>query len=188
MLIPTRRRTWNPRGQTPIVRYNYKHDRISAIAALTVAAKRARMGLYAQFRQDNFKAVHVAQFLRMLLGHLRGHVILLWDSGRIHKGPAINAVRDAFPRLHLERFPGYAPRSRGRAALERLQAAHGQQHPSRQTGHSSQPACERPPSPALEGQAPIIRACLGPAVGALDMNVLLLTQRSINAHNTEKGV
>ena len=109
MLIPTRRRTWGPRGRTPIVRYNYKHDRISAIAALTVAARRARLGLYLQLRQDNFKAVHVARFLRLLLRHLRGPVVLLWDSGQIHKGPAINAVRAAFPRLHLERFPGYAP-------------------------------------------------------------------------------
>ncbi len=109
MLIPTRRRTWNPRGRTPIVRYNYKHDRISAIAALTVAARRARLGLYVQLRQDNFKAVQVARFLRLLLAHVRGHVILLWDGGQIHKGPAINAVRDAFPRLHLERFPAYAP-------------------------------------------------------------------------------
>ena len=109
MLIPTRRRTWNPRGHTPIVRYNYKHDRISAIAALPVAAKRAHLGLYVQLRQNNFKAVHVAKFLRLLLAHLRGPVILLWDGGQIHKGPAINSVRDAFPRLHLERFPGYAP-------------------------------------------------------------------------------
>ena len=109
MLIPTRRRAWNPRGRTPIVRYNYKHDRISAIAALRVAARRARLGLYVQLRQDNFKAVQVAKFLRLLLAHLRGHVILLWDGVQIHKGPAINAVRDAFPRLHLERFPAYAP-------------------------------------------------------------------------------
>ena len=109
MRIPTRRRTWSPRGRTPVVRYNYKHDRISAIAARTVAAKRARLGLYVQLRQNNFKAVHVAKSLRLLLRHLRGHVILLWDGGPIHKGPAINAGRDAFPRLHLERFPGYAP-------------------------------------------------------------------------------
>ena len=46
MLIPTFRRTWGPQGQTPIVRYNYRHDRISAIAAITVASKRARMGPY----------------------------------------------------------------------------------------------------------------------------------------------
>lgn len=109
MLIPTRRRTWGPCGQPPLVPYNYKHDRISAIAALSVAPTRARMGLYVQFRQDNFKAVHVAKFLKRLLRHLRGEVILLWDGGRIHQGPAIAAVRDAYPRLHIERFPGYAP-------------------------------------------------------------------------------
>lgn len=109
MLIPTRRRTWGPKGCPPIVRYNYRHDRISAIAALTVAAHRARMGLYVQFRQDNLTARQVATFLRRLLRHLRGPVLLLWDGGRIHKGPAIDAIRDAYPRLHLERFPGYAP-------------------------------------------------------------------------------
>ncbi len=58
------------------------HDQISAIAALTVAAKRDRMGLYVPFRQDNFTARHVAKFLRMLLRHLRGQVILLWGGGR----------------------------------------------------------------------------------------------------------
>jgi len=109
MLIPTRRRTWGPQGHTPIVRYSYRHDRISAIAAITVASKRARMGLYVQFRQDNFKAPQVAKFLRRLLRHLRGHVILIWDGGSIHKGPHIREVQDAYPRLHLERFPAYAP-------------------------------------------------------------------------------
>ncbi len=109
MLVPTRRRTWGPQGCTPIVRYNYKHERISALAALSVAPKRARMGLYVQFRQANFTAVQVARFLRRLLRHLRGPVLLLWDGSQIHKGPAIHAVRDAYPRLHLERFPGYAP-------------------------------------------------------------------------------
>jgi len=109
MLIPTRRRTWSPQGHTPIVRYNYRHDRISALAVLTVASRRARLGLYVQFRQDNFTAVQVARFLRQLLTHLRGHVILLWDGAKIHKGPHIAAVHAAYPRLHLERFPAYAP-------------------------------------------------------------------------------
>jgi transposase len=109
MLIPTRRRTWGPKGKTPIVRYNYKHDKISAMAALTVASRRARMGLYIQFRQDNFKAAHTAKFLRLLLKHLRGQVMVIWDGGRIHKGPFINEVCRSYPRLHLERFPGYAP-------------------------------------------------------------------------------
>lgn len=96
-------------GHTPIVRYNYKHDRISALAALSVSALRKRMGLYLRFQSRNFCAADVASFLRQLLGHLRGPVILLWDNGRIHKGPFITQLRKAHPRLHIEPFPGYAP-------------------------------------------------------------------------------
>ena len=67
------------------------------------------MGLYVAFQPVNFTAIHVATFLRALLRHLRGHVILLWDQGPIHQGPAITEVQRAYPRLHLEEFPAYAP-------------------------------------------------------------------------------
>ena len=109
MLIPTRRRTWGPEGQTPRVPYSYKHDRISALAVLTVSPVRQRIGLYARFQQDNFKAVHVAPFLRQLLRHMPGPVILLWDRGQIHKGPTIERVLLDNPRLRTEFFPKYAP-------------------------------------------------------------------------------
>lgn len=109
MLIPTRRRTWGLRGRTPTTRYNYQHGRISALAALSVSARRKQVGLYIRFQQDNFTAVHVANFLRALLQHLRGPVILLWDRGRIHKGSAVGELRGAYPRLQVEWFPAYAP-------------------------------------------------------------------------------
>lgn len=67
------------------------------------------MGLYVRFQQENFTAVHVVEFLRNLLRHLRGNVILLWDGGQIHKGPIIHELRRRYPRLHVEWFPGYAP-------------------------------------------------------------------------------
>jgi transposase len=67
------------------------------------------MGLYLRWQPHNFQTIDVAEFLRALLRHLRGHVILLWDRGSIHRGPAIEAVCQASPRLHLEAFPAYAP-------------------------------------------------------------------------------
>ena len=67
------------------------------------------MGLYVYFQPTNFTARHVAAFLRGLLRHLRGPVILLWDQGSIHRGPAMAAVQRAYPRLHIEEFPAYAP-------------------------------------------------------------------------------
>jgi transposase len=79
------------------------------LAALPVSAARKHVGLYARFQQDNFKAVHVGPFLRCLLRHLPGPVILLWDQGQIHKGPIIDQVRADYPRLQTEWFPKYAP-------------------------------------------------------------------------------
>jgi putative transposase len=97
------------KGHSPFVRYNYRHEKISAIAALSVTTTRARVSLHAQFKQDNFKSPDVAKFLRKLLRTLPGHIFLIWDGGRIHKGPFINEIKARFPRLHVERFPGYAP-------------------------------------------------------------------------------
>ena len=67
------------------------------------------MGLYTHFQQKNFNAMDVANFLRTLLGHLRGEVILLSDGAQIHKGEVFRKLQERFPRLHLERFPGYTP-------------------------------------------------------------------------------
>jgi transposase len=67
------------------------------------------MGLYVKFQQRNFKAPDVVAFLRALLFHIRGHVVLLWDNGKIHKGPEMDELRRRFPRLHVEWFPAYAP-------------------------------------------------------------------------------
>jgi transposase len=106
-LIPNVRRTWAPRGQTPIVRHRYRRDKISAI---TASGERHRLGLYVHlYPAANITHVEVAVFLRALLRHLRGHVIVLLDRGSIHKGPDVGALRARCPRLHVEWFPGYAP-------------------------------------------------------------------------------
>jgi DDE superfamily endonuclease len=97
------------RGDTPLVPFHYTHDRISALAALAVSPTRQHLGRYRRFQPHNFQAVDVAAFLRALLRHLPGHVILLRDQRSIHQGAAIAAVERAYPRLHLEEFPASAP-------------------------------------------------------------------------------
>ena len=47
--------------------------------------------------------------MRLLLRHLRGHIVLLWDGGPIHRGPDVRALLRRHARLHVERFPAYAP-------------------------------------------------------------------------------
>jgi transposase len=85
-------------------------DKVSTIAAISVAPGRRRVGVY--FRTDPktyIDAAAVVAFLRHLLRHLRGKVIVVWDGGSNHKGPVIREFLRQFPRLHLERLPGYAP-------------------------------------------------------------------------------
>jgi putative transposase len=111
LMAPLLRRTLAPRGQTPIFKQQGKHrEKVSIIAALTIAPKRQRLGLYfANLTNDYFEQVAVAWFLRQLLQHLRGPVIVVWDRGPMHRGDAIRQVLADFPRLSLEQLPPYAP-------------------------------------------------------------------------------
>lgn len=109
LLIPSVRRTWAPRGHTPCLRYYQRHDRISVISGISVSPRAHRLGLYFQLHDDNLHAVEVCGFIRELLRHLRGPVIVLWDNGNIHKGPFVRALCAAHPRLRLVALPPYAP-------------------------------------------------------------------------------
>jgi putative transposase len=82
---------------------------ISVISGLSVSPGRRRLGLYFRLHPKNIQHPEVCDFLRHLLRHLRGPVLLVWDHGTIHGGEAIRALQRAFPRLQLFRFPGYAP-------------------------------------------------------------------------------
>jgi hypothetical protein len=53
MLTPLARRTFAPRGETPIQKCWNRHDRLSAISAITVSPERHRLGLYFQLIEPN---------------------------------------------------------------------------------------------------------------------------------------
>ncbi len=110
-LNPTVRRTWAPEGRTPVLAGWGRHrDRVSVIAALSVSPVAGRLGLYFATDPDEYlNNERVADFLRDLLRHLRGKVVVVWDGGSNHKGEPIRELLAAYPRLRLERLPGYAP-------------------------------------------------------------------------------
>ena len=96
-------------GRTPILRHSYRRDKISVIGSLTVSPERKRFGLYVRFHSDNITGTEVIAYLQHLLRHLRGHVVLIWDGGRIHKRKDVKAFLQQIRRLHVYPFPGYAP-------------------------------------------------------------------------------
>ena len=110
-MLPTVRRTWAPRGQTPILRHRTRsHKKVSAIGALTISPQRRRLGLYLHWHPDkNITQDEVILFLRDLLAHLRGNVILVWDRLNAHRSAQVKLWRAVYPRLSIEWFPPYAP-------------------------------------------------------------------------------
>jgi len=110
MLQPVVRRTWAPRGQTPILRQWDRRDRLSAISARTVAPHRRRFGLYWALHRHNIRTAEVLRFLRALVRHLPHGFTLVWDRGQPHRAVAVRDWLAArAPRIVVAWLPPYAP-------------------------------------------------------------------------------
>jgi putative transposase len=110
-LNPLVRRTWAKRGQTPVLESWGRHrEKVSVIGAVSISPVAHRLGLYfATDPKEFFNGERVVTFLRDLLRHLRGKVIVVWDGGTNHRGEAVRAFLRRNKRLWLERLPAYAP-------------------------------------------------------------------------------
>jgi hypothetical protein len=109
LLQPLRRRVWAPRGKTPLQYAWDRHDRITALAALTRAPWAERFGLYYNLLDHNARTGDVAQFLRQVHAHLRRPVLLVCDRWPVHRA-AVRSVQHAGGSwLDVEWLPTYAP-------------------------------------------------------------------------------
>jgi transposase len=109
MLEPVRRRTWAPRGQTPLLYAWDRHDRVSAISAITVSPRRRKLGMYFRLQEENVRAEHLVRFVRDLHRQLGTPIILVWDRSGPHR-KAARLLLQRRPRwLRIEWLPPYAP-------------------------------------------------------------------------------
>jgi transposase len=111
LLAPLVRRTWAPCGETPILYQRGRHrEKVSIIAALSVSPRRRRVGLYFSMAAHlNVEAEWLVIFLRGLLRHLRGNVILIWDNLSVHRAGVVQRFLHRHPRARIEFLPPYAP-------------------------------------------------------------------------------
>src|SRR6266850_3556432 len=111
LLEPIVRRTYAPRGHTPVQRVADKHGRISAIGAIMVSPRhdcvKLRYGLLAN--NVNFRGPTVAQFLRTLHADLAAPTTVFWDQILIHACSAVDEYLATAPDVVIEPFPPYAP-------------------------------------------------------------------------------
>jgi transposase len=111
MLVPTVRRTFAPRGQTPVLRTGDPHGRISGIGAIVVSPGRGSIRLrYALLaNQANFRGPSIVQFLQDLRAEFRGPMTIIWDRIPIHECAQVKGFLADHPGVVAELFPAYAP-------------------------------------------------------------------------------
>ena len=109
MLQPVRRRTWAPRGQTPI-HYSWdRRDRLSVVAAVSLAPRRRRFGVYFRIHDHNITADDLVVFLGYLRRHLRRKLLLVWDRWSVHRAAAPRLAQRYGRAITVEWLPPYAP-------------------------------------------------------------------------------
>lgn len=111
LMAPLVRRSWAPRGKTPLLHQRTRHHKkVSAIAALTVSPKRHRVGLYFSLIPDaNIDSILVQIFLQELLRHIQNPIILIWDRLNAHRSVQLQSWIARRHGLSCEFLPSYAP-------------------------------------------------------------------------------
>jgi hypothetical protein len=86
-----------------------RHDRISAMAALTVSPGRRRLGYYFSLWTHNIATAEVVWFLSAMHGHFRCKVIVVLDRWQVHRAAARYFERQHPDWFQFEWLPAYAP-------------------------------------------------------------------------------
>jgi len=109
MLQPLVRRTWAPRGKTPLHHSWDRHDRLSVITALSVSPKRRRLGLYFDIHDHNIRTGEVEAFVRWLRRRFPKGIILVMDRLAAHRSAARRLGARFGRSVAVEWLPPYAP-------------------------------------------------------------------------------
>src|SRR5207248_2939707 len=101
---PHRCRTWAPRGQTPILEFNFNWKSLSAVAGLTL------LSFYFRLYAGAVKGPQVIDFLQALVQHIRKPLLLVWDRLPAHRSRLVRDYIDQLDgRIQVEYLPAYAP-------------------------------------------------------------------------------
>jgi transposase len=108
-MAPLVRRSWAPRGQTPLLRQRgVHHQKVSAIAVLCRRGRQRRF-YFRLYPNADLRAQQVISFLRYLDRQLNGPWLLLWDRLNAHRARRTSQflASCSYPQAHF--LPPYAP-------------------------------------------------------------------------------
>lgn len=109
-LVSPLKRSWSPRGQTPMARTSLNHHpRLNLMGALLISPRLRHVRLTVRSYPCNLGAFHAIAFLAHLLRLIPGPIVLVWDNHKNHLCPQTQAFIAQHRRLHVYYFPTYAP-------------------------------------------------------------------------------
>lgn len=101
---PTRARTWAPKGETPVLEFNFNWKNLSAIAGVTIYR------FYFRLFDGSIKSPQVVEFLKHLQQQIDKPLLVIWDGLQAHRSRLVREhVESTQGRIHLARLPAYAP-------------------------------------------------------------------------------
>lgn len=107
---PSVRRTWAPKGQTPILRHHFNWKRLHAIGAVVCQPDGAEARLLLHLQTETIKQEAIIAYLQALPLEVPGPLLLLWDGLAAHRSKAVQAhIQEQKEWLTVERLPAYAP-------------------------------------------------------------------------------
>jgi transposase len=112
LMSPSVKKTWSPRGDTPVVPYRCRrHKKVSVLGAVALRPASGDVALLCDFHPDSYvRGEQAAAFLhRVLAEYPAGPVDVVWDNLAAHRAPIVKEVLAAHPRLTLHYLPPYAP-------------------------------------------------------------------------------
>lgn len=107
---PPVRRTWAPKGKTPIIKSTGSWKARSVIGAIAGTPQRGKPRLFLRITKGTVRSPHVQRYLQHLRRHIRGKVMLVWDGLAAHRSKIVKVYTEQQKSwLTIHRFPAYAP-------------------------------------------------------------------------------
>lgn len=106
---PSVRRTWAPKGRTPVIFSTGSWSVRSVIGVITCTPAGDDPKLYIRIFPGTIHKEETLRFLKELRRHARGNLILLWDRLAAHRAGIVKEYTAQNQWLSVEYFPAYAP-------------------------------------------------------------------------------
>lgn len=109
-MAPHVRRTWAPRGETPVLSHRTRHrQKVSVIAGLCWKKGEEVRQIFRLHPNQNINTHRILAFLRQLFRHIDGPVTIIWDRLNSHRSPKVRTYVESRPNSQIVFLPPYAP-------------------------------------------------------------------------------